>query len=304
MTKLTSSLKTGLVNQYLRGKTLDQLTNEFGLSKGTVYNTIKTWKDEIGNENFDEIREFITYLNKSNMSVKDCISGFRISQMLNNFDIIDDFENTDVDSIVNEAHVKSDDRNRKHSSINYNYKQQNELMFNNPILSFLSQIYQGCYSLGIKPGDIIQWIQDLLEFSSTFTRQKEDVQYQQNNGSDQADKEMFNIPMTSEIATFIESSKHQLKELKKKEQNASQRTSKLAKREKLEFKKLKNTIKSQKSIYRYYVWYSNLKQSLKKNYDINIEEKFEVFANLIRDFDEYDFDIIKIISEHKTLESQ
>ena len=47
-----------VIQKYLNGKTLDQIAKETDLSKGTVYNLVKRWKDKLGSIRVEDIREF------------------------------------------------------------------------------------------------------------------------------------------------------------------------------------------------------------------------------------------------------
>jgi hypothetical protein len=48
MTKITEEAKGIIVKKYLNCKTLDKINEEMGLSKGSIFNTVKAWKAEIG----------------------------------------------------------------------------------------------------------------------------------------------------------------------------------------------------------------------------------------------------------------
>src|SRR5688572_168706 len=92
MTKITEEAKEIIRKKYLNGKTLDKISEEMGSSKGAIFNVIKAWKIEIGEDKVDEIRRFKMHLNQSNVSVNDCITGLRITQMLKKFNVVDEFE--------------------------------------------------------------------------------------------------------------------------------------------------------------------------------------------------------------------
>ncbi|WP_458744289.1 helix-turn-helix domain-containing protein [Candidatus Nitrosocosmicus sp. T] len=93
MTPVISSFSNSIVIQkYCDGKTLAKITQETNLSKGTVYNLVKRWKDNLGNSGIEEIREFASIVNKSEMTIRECAQGFRIVQILKEFGINDEFE--------------------------------------------------------------------------------------------------------------------------------------------------------------------------------------------------------------------
>ena len=70
MTPIISSFSNSIVIQkYCDGKTLDKIAQETNLSKGTVYNLVKRWKDNLGNSGIDEIWEFSNIVSKSGMTI-------------------------------------------------------------------------------------------------------------------------------------------------------------------------------------------------------------------------------------------
>jgi hypothetical protein len=71
-TKITQFSNSTIIQKYLNGKTLDQIVKETNLSKGTVYNLVKRWKDNLGSIGVDEIREFAITVNKSGLTIQEC----------------------------------------------------------------------------------------------------------------------------------------------------------------------------------------------------------------------------------------
>ncbi len=94
-TIITSFRNDIVIQKYLNGKTLDQIVKETNLSKGTVYNLVKRWKDKLGSIGIEEIREFATGVSKSGMTIQQCAQGFRIVQILKELGINDEFEDGD-----------------------------------------------------------------------------------------------------------------------------------------------------------------------------------------------------------------
>lgn len=81
-----------VIKKYYNGKPLDQIVKETSLSKGTVFNQVKHWKDSLGNAGIEEIREFAIIVNKSGITIQEYAQGFRIAQILKEFGINDEFE--------------------------------------------------------------------------------------------------------------------------------------------------------------------------------------------------------------------
>ena len=94
-TRITSFSNDIVIQKYLNGKTLDQIAKETSLSKGTVYNLVKRWKDKLGSIGIEEIREFATIVSKSGLTIQECAQGFRIAQILKELGINDEFEDGD-----------------------------------------------------------------------------------------------------------------------------------------------------------------------------------------------------------------
>ena len=90
--KIASFNNSVVIQKYFDAKTLDQIAVETNLSKGTVYNLIKRWKDNLGSAGIEEIREFAIIVRKSGMTIQECAQGFRIAQILKEFGINDEFE--------------------------------------------------------------------------------------------------------------------------------------------------------------------------------------------------------------------
>jgi hypothetical protein len=81
-----------VITIYCNGKPLDQIAKETSLSKGSVYNVVKHWKDSLWNPGIEEIREFSIIVKKSGMTIQECAQGFRIAQILKELGINDEFE--------------------------------------------------------------------------------------------------------------------------------------------------------------------------------------------------------------------
>ena len=89
----TSFIYDFVIQKYLNGKTLDQIAKETNLSKGTVYNLVRLWKDDLGNIGIEKMREFAIIVSKSGITVQECAQGFRIVQILKELGINDEIEN-------------------------------------------------------------------------------------------------------------------------------------------------------------------------------------------------------------------
>jgi hypothetical protein len=170
MAKITKEEKRIIVKMYLHAKTLDKIREVTGRSKGPVFNTIKAWKIEIGEDNVEEIRRFMMDLNKSNISINECAIGFRITNMLKQFNVIDEFERDYFDfeeNNISSAHYSlQSDNNIVLSAIDQTNAERQlstpSNNYNDNLYEFLSKIYQGCRIHDIRPDDLVNWAKDLL----------------------------------------------------------------------------------------------------------------------------------------------
>ncbi|WP_144732214.1 hypothetical protein [Candidatus Nitrosocosmicus arcticus] len=175
-TKVASFNNSKVFQKYCDGKSLDQIAVETTLSKGTVYNLVKRWKDNLGSAGIEEIREFAIIVRKSGMTIQECAQGFRFAQILKEFGINDEFEDGNdsaprqdlLEEIKNETIgwdggkkgyevLKSQDTGLTKRR-NQDTTTKNELHF------FIEDIYNNCKKYNIKPSDFIRWIKDLSDF--------------------------------------------------------------------------------------------------------------------------------------------
>ena len=133
-----------VIQKHLQGKSMNQIANESGISKGKVFYLINDWKKEIAASDIDEVRKFVTLCTKSNMSVEQCAQGFRMTNILKNLGI----QEGDDDAV----YVNEGDKN---DTVNNQY---------NELSTFIQDIYLTCKNLGVAPSHIFSWIKDLLDF--------------------------------------------------------------------------------------------------------------------------------------------
>lgn len=174
--RITSFGNSVVIQKYCDGKTLDKIAEETNLSKGTVYNLVKRWKDSLGNSGIEEIREFASIINKSGMTVRECARGFRIVQILKEFGINDEFEERndsaperDILAVIrNETNGwdrrKNDFEYVKSLDVGLTKKRNKDIVAKNELYFFIEDIYINCKKNGIKPSDIIRWLKDLFDF--------------------------------------------------------------------------------------------------------------------------------------------
>ncbi len=66
---------SAVIQKHLQGKSMNQIANESGFSKGKVHYLITDWKKKIALSDINEIRNFVIFCTNSNMSVEQCEQG-------------------------------------------------------------------------------------------------------------------------------------------------------------------------------------------------------------------------------------
>jgi DNA-binding CsgD family transcriptional regulator len=207
-TVITSFRNDIVIQKYLNGKTLDQIVKETNLSKGTVYNLVKRWKDKLGSIVVEEIREFATVVSKSGMTIQQCAQGFRIVQILRELGINDEFEDGDdfapeqdlLESIRNgttDWEIGKNDNDPLRSPSNglteRRGRRNKDALTKNNFHHFIEDIYNNSKKYNIKPSDFIRFIKDLLDFfhslecGSPFAINKDNDLCLSNENEDESD---------------------------------------------------------------------------------------------------------------------
>jgi hypothetical protein len=180
--------------------------------------------------------------------------------------------------------------------------------------------------MGIKPADIIGWVQDLIDFSpllfdnddNNAIRFERDIneldKFENQNANEKflygksAEMRNYNekkvqIPLITKISGYIEQKKLEIQRLNINKKELLQ--------EKEELEEQKNTISSniihlrenESSAITYLNWFNSLKKELWKIYNIKLEKEFSDFVKVFADFKYYGYDAHQIVSEYRQLES-
>ncbi|HKU83489.1 MAG TPA: hypothetical protein VJP58_05560 [Candidatus Nitrosocosmicus sp.] len=177
-TRISSFSNDIIIRKYFNGKTLDQIVIDTGLSKGTVYNMIKRWKDKLGSTGIEEIREFSSIVSKSGLTIPECAEGFRIIKILKELGIGDEYEDgedsTPVKNLLEEISNETIDWNRGNNSYDpfrfpnhglaKRKRRNNNTKTKNDFHLFIEDLYITCKKHAIKPSDFIGFIKDLHDF--------------------------------------------------------------------------------------------------------------------------------------------
>ncbi len=164
MTK-PSFVRDSIVKGYLNGKSYAEISNENNIAKGSVFNIINTWIAQIGIPDIEEIREFSIAIRKSGITIKQCAQSFRFIQILARFGITDELDSTYFSDIIQRNRGENEDdpaiKNKKDSG----WKKDQASTPKDDFYYFIETIYNYCKRQGIRPANVIKWIQDLIDFS-------------------------------------------------------------------------------------------------------------------------------------------
>src|SRR5919112_76553 len=86
-------LESQVIQDYLNGKTRNQIAIDNKTSTGNVSNITNEWKRRIGKSNGEEIRDFVKRFRKSGLSVEQCADGFRTTLLMKKLGILSEDEN-------------------------------------------------------------------------------------------------------------------------------------------------------------------------------------------------------------------
>ncbi len=329
LSKTTNLLKTQVIQKYLHGLSMNDIVRETPLSKGTVNNIIQDWRSNIDGTNIEEIRAFTSEVRKSGITIVECAQGFRTVQLLKKFDINDEFdfsseneedeyEYEDLDPDVDKSssitnHNLSTQHTNEIANSPVNGNKKSAKMENNKIIYFLEHIYKNCKKLGITPNVMTEWIEDLLSsFHDLATESDKD---KGNNDMDSSDinntiekKEnerniRKELPFVSSISFYIKQKEKRIRYLENIKISVSKDIDNLTKQEQDIASKLNKTIGLEKKVSTYFKWYQDLKQELFKEHNLLIEQEYEAFANAVDEFKQYSFDVTKILTEYKHINS-
>ena len=70
------------IHAWLKGKTRDEIAEEFGKSQGTVSNIITKMRNSLGRYDADAMKELAQKLRELNMTPENCAIGCRVSEVL------------------------------------------------------------------------------------------------------------------------------------------------------------------------------------------------------------------------------
>ncbi len=72
---ISNQAQSLVIQGYLHGKSYDEIAKEIGISRGTVSNIVKEWKDRLGIPISGELRKFALTVKRSGISIEQCVEG-------------------------------------------------------------------------------------------------------------------------------------------------------------------------------------------------------------------------------------
>ncbi len=330
MVKVTPSIRSTVISQYVLGSVFDEIVNETGLSKGTIFNIVREWREKISRADLDEIKSFTTRVKKSGITIQQCVEGFRIAQVLKEFGIREEFDQENIENGQEENNTKDNLQEigleEKNDDDDYGYGYGYEFSEYTSIQEgglgksykkreggikyFLDNMYAICKKKGIHPPYLIKWIEDMLEINSYINSETDSENSNDGEGEEGEIKGEYKIkttyedlPLLSTISFFIDKKKKEVKalhDIKKIIKNDIDEANKHKRRIETH---LREYIKKEKVIMTYFRWYRDLKQELWDIHGLEIDEEIEMFSKAISDFKNYDYDASTILKEYKENES-
>ena len=84
---ITLDEKLAVIDDWLSGESRKYIAIKRDMGNGTVYNIYQEWRNGIGVEKADKLRELALKLNKTGLTVNDCAKGLRTLMILNKYGI-------------------------------------------------------------------------------------------------------------------------------------------------------------------------------------------------------------------------
>ena len=284
------------------------MSYENNIAKGSVFNIIHSWIDQIGTPDIDELREFSVMMRKSGITIKQCAQSFRFIQVLANFGIRDELDSTYSEDIISKNKGKNNHARNTRDDFYY----------------FIESICNKSKSLGVESTNIIEWIQDLLDFRSLLfenadnntTRFKEDTNQlgelqhvainKKSHFKKSADMEggtKVHIPLISALSGYIEQKKLIVQNLNVNNKKLQQEIEELKEQETAISTNIINLKKKESLSLTYLNWFTKLREELLNIYGIVLEKEFGNFVKVFTDFKYYGYDAHQIVNEYRQLES-
>lgn len=335
MVKVTAQIRSKVIEKHLYGYSFSQIGREVGISKTMSYNIVQDWNSRISFLDIDDIRIFLSHLRKSDITIEQCVKGYRSIQLLQQLGVVDDSaleewasEEEEIErGQLSENHIAGTQDNKETSTdsklsypMNPYHKSpkenQNSLKSTYQFNYFVQEIYNNCKYRKIKPYIIIRWIEDLFNFYSNIDYEPIDDNVYNSSNTDQKNSNVVEsqsvrqneeydseVPFISTVSNFIKVKKKNINYLQVKKNSIAKEIAVLEKQKTESVSELDKVIEKEKKAYSYFNWYNTISQYLFNKYEILLEQEIDLFARAFQDFKQYNYSATKILSEYKIINS-
>lgn len=319
----SSILRESVVAGYLNGKSFGEISYENNIAKGSVFNIIKAWSDAIGIPDIEELREFSTIVRKSGITIKQCAQSFRFIQILAKFGISDELDSRYLADVKTTNRVDNTYETAIKNKKSDGWKKNHTSTTKDTFYYFIETIYSYCKDQGIKPTNIVKWIQDLIDFSplllensgnnkTRFDMEGDEGEELQNpariikiseKSEDRTSDREIQIPFISKIDEYIKEKGLEVRHQDIDHKKLQHEISKIKEQKNRLDLQITNLKTKESTCLTYLDWYTSLKQDLFSRYNIKLEEEIDSFVNVLNDFKYYDYNAHQLVKEYKQIES-
>ena len=265
---ISSQVEESIIQNYILGHSRDEIAEETGVAPGSVSNKVNEWKRRIEAPDIEELRRFAVNIRKSEMTIKQCIKGFRFLQILKGLEIT--IETDDIDSDLD------------------------SLAF------FVNEIYKKCKEKGMTPTVITTWIYDLLNFSTEnygylYESSKKHTKILSNENQTNENRA---LTFVSVVSDFIEQKKMELGDITKKEKEISEEINRYELQKTDLIEEIEILEQQRQSIIGFHNTFLKLSNILMKDCNIDLKKESRAIHQIIYDFKENGYDVTSIVEEY------
>jgi transposase len=130
---ITPEQKLSVIEDWLNGETREDIARKNNIGSGTVYNIVHEWRNSIGIEKAEVLRELAEKLKKNGLTVSDSAKGFRIVTIFKKYGLKEEDEAADR------------------------------------VTYFLKEIYLKCQEVNLSVQKVCMYIYDIINFSSEIS---------------------------------------------------------------------------------------------------------------------------------------
>jgi hypothetical protein len=134
---ITLDEKLAVIDDWLMGKSRNEISVRRSMGSGTVYNIVQEWSNEFGGQRADKLRGLAIKLKNNGLTVGDCAKGLRMLMIFRRYGIKDDDDDN------------NDDQEK--------------------VIHFLKEVYTKCQEVRLSPQQVFAYISDILKFSSEIS---------------------------------------------------------------------------------------------------------------------------------------